>query len=191
MSLITTECDVNKQNAYLYHILISTAYWLTWPVDSCSRQCQWPLTAPALCEHVLYLNSDGFYAAGPVCNRTWDGWLCWDDTEAGFTSEQHCPDYFQDFDPSGEPPESPPSAHWHGLKFLGSGDPPFMQVFISTCNSHKNCWIKCKKNVTLNHYSYFTCYVLSWNNSKIADSRYSSSLVPSNQADINKPQVLF
>ncbi|CDQ94526.1 unnamed protein product, partial [Oncorhynchus mykiss] len=56
--------------------------------------------APALCEHVLYLNSDGFYAAGPVCNRTWDGWLCWDDTEAGFTSEQHCPDYFQDFDPS-------------------------------------------------------------------------------------------
>nr|XP_046218766.1 calcitonin gene-related peptide type 1 receptor isoform X1 [Oncorhynchus gorbuscha]XP_046218775.1 calcitonin gene-related peptide type 1 receptor isoform X1 [Oncorhynchus gorbuscha] len=44
--------------------------------------------------------SDGFYAAGPVCNRTWDGWLCWDDTEAGFTSEQYCPDYFQDFDPS-------------------------------------------------------------------------------------------
>uniref|UniRef100_A0A8C2KPG1 Calcitonin gene-related peptide type 1 receptor n=1 Tax=Cyprinus carpio TaxID=7962 RepID=A0A8C2KPG1_CYPCA len=38
--------------------------------------------------------------AGPVCNRTWDGWLCWDDTEAGVTSEQHCPDYFQDFDPT-------------------------------------------------------------------------------------------
>uniref|UniRef100_A0A8C1WAL0 Calcitonin gene-related peptide type 1 receptor n=1 Tax=Cyprinus carpio TaxID=7962 RepID=A0A8C1WAL0_CYPCA len=37
---------------------------------------------------------------GPVCNRTWDGWLCWDDTEAGVTSEQHCPDYFQDFDPT-------------------------------------------------------------------------------------------
>ncbi|XP_005736927.1 calcitonin gene-related peptide type 1 receptor [Pundamilia nyererei] len=36
----------------------------------------------------------------PVCNRTWDGWLCWDDTKAGVTSEQHCPDYFQDFDPS-------------------------------------------------------------------------------------------
>lgn len=42
------------------------------------------------------------YSAGPVCNRTWDGWLCWDDTEPGFTSEQHCPDYFQDFDPKGE-----------------------------------------------------------------------------------------
>ncbi|XP_023806243.1 calcitonin gene-related peptide type 1 receptor [Oryzias latipes] len=35
-----------------------------------------------------------------MCNRTWDGWLCWDDTAAGVTSEQHCPDYFQDFDPS-------------------------------------------------------------------------------------------
>ena len=37
-----------------------------------------------------------------MCNRTWDGWLCWEDTIAGYTSEQSCPDYFQDFDPSGE-----------------------------------------------------------------------------------------
>uniref|UniRef100_A0AAQ4R3U0 Calcitonin gene-related peptide type 1 receptor n=1 Tax=Gasterosteus aculeatus aculeatus TaxID=481459 RepID=A0AAQ4R3U0_GASAC len=36
----------------------------------------------------------------PMCNRTWDGWLCWDDTTAGVNSEQNCPDYFQDFDPS-------------------------------------------------------------------------------------------
>uniref|UniRef100_A0A8C5FSB4 Calcitonin gene-related peptide type 1 receptor-like n=1 Tax=Gadus morhua TaxID=8049 RepID=A0A8C5FSB4_GADMO len=36
---------------------------------------------------------------GPMCNRTWDGWLCWDQTEAGFTTEQFCPDYFEDFDP--------------------------------------------------------------------------------------------
>uniref|UniRef100_A0A8C3ABC1 Calcitonin gene-related peptide type 1 receptor n=1 Tax=Cyclopterus lumpus TaxID=8103 RepID=A0A8C3ABC1_CYCLU len=36
----------------------------------------------------------------PMCNRTWDGWLCWDDTDAGVNSEQHCPDYFHDFDPS-------------------------------------------------------------------------------------------
>uniref|UniRef100_A0A8C5CW94 Calcitonin gene-related peptide type 1 receptor n=1 Tax=Gadus morhua TaxID=8049 RepID=A0A8C5CW94_GADMO len=35
-----------------------------------------------------------------MCNRTWDGWLCWEDTTAGYTSEQSCPDYFQDFDPS-------------------------------------------------------------------------------------------
>lgn len=39
-------------------------------------------------------------AAEPMCDRTWDGWLCWDDTKPG-VSEQHCPDYFQDFDPSG------------------------------------------------------------------------------------------
>uniref|UniRef100_A0A8C6XKL4 Calcitonin gene-related peptide type 1 receptor n=1 Tax=Naja naja TaxID=35670 RepID=A0A8C6XKL4_NAJNA len=37
---------------------------------------------------------------GPHCNRTWDGWLCWDTTAAGQTVEQNCPDYFQDFDPS-------------------------------------------------------------------------------------------
>ncbi|XP_041937087.1 calcitonin gene-related peptide type 1 receptor [Alosa sapidissima] len=34
-----------------------------------------------------------------VCNSTWDGWLCWNDVEAGVTSEQHCPDYYHDFDP--------------------------------------------------------------------------------------------
>ncbi|XP_038175374.1 calcitonin receptor [Arvicola amphibius] len=35
---------------------------------------------------------------GLYCNRTWDGWLCWDDTPAGATVYQHCPDYFPDFD---------------------------------------------------------------------------------------------
>ncbi|XP_057633077.1 calcitonin receptor isoform X1 [Chionomys nivalis] len=35
---------------------------------------------------------------GPYCNRTWDGWLCWDDTPAGVTAYQNCPDYFPDFD---------------------------------------------------------------------------------------------
>lgn len=147
MSLITTECDVNKQNAYLYHILISTAYWLTWPVDSCSRQCQWPLTAPALCEHVLYLNSDGFYAAGPVCNRTWDGWLCWDDTEAGFTSEQYCPDYFQDFDPSGEPASQPHISFNHNSTDLIFTDDALAEMFcdivLSLCPFKQRKWLKC------------------------------------------------
>uniref|UniRef100_A0A3Q0T254 Calcitonin receptor-like a n=1 Tax=Amphilophus citrinellus TaxID=61819 RepID=A0A3Q0T254_AMPCI len=36
-------------------------------------------------------------AVGPVCNMTWDGWLCWDESEAG-VKEQNCPDYFDDFD---------------------------------------------------------------------------------------------
>ncbi|XP_043939823.1 calcitonin gene-related peptide type 1 receptor-like isoform X2 [Protopterus annectens] len=34
-----------------------------------------------------------------VCNRTWDGWLCWDDFPAGDTAHQSCPEYFHDFDP--------------------------------------------------------------------------------------------
>ncbi|TTH38799.1 Calcitonin gene-related peptide type 1 receptor [Bagarius yarrelli] len=38
--------------------------------------------------------------AGLMCNRTWDGWLCWDDVEAGSSATQHCPDYFKDFDTS-------------------------------------------------------------------------------------------
>ncbi|XP_055974353.1 calcitonin receptor [Sorex fumeus] len=37
---------------------------------------------------------------GPFCNRTWDGWTCWDDTPAGVLAFQHCPDYFPDFDPT-------------------------------------------------------------------------------------------
>ncbi|CAL8266149.1 unnamed protein product [Lota lota] len=35
-----------------------------------------------------------------MCNRTWDGLLCWEDTNAGSTSEQRCPDYYNNFDPS-------------------------------------------------------------------------------------------
>uniref|UniRef100_A0A3Q0SDV4 Calcitonin receptor n=1 Tax=Amphilophus citrinellus TaxID=61819 RepID=A0A3Q0SDV4_AMPCI len=35
----------------------------------------------------------------PYCNRTWDGWLCWDDSAPG-TAMQMCPTYFMDFDPS-------------------------------------------------------------------------------------------
>ncbi|XP_041835260.1 calcitonin gene-related peptide type 1 receptor [Melanotaenia boesemani] len=35
--------------------------------------------------------------AEPMCNTTWDGWLCWDETEAG-VKEQSCPGYFKDFD---------------------------------------------------------------------------------------------
>ncbi|XP_013867459.1 calcitonin gene-related peptide type 1 receptor isoform X2 [Austrofundulus limnaeus] len=32
-----------------------------------------------------------------VCNTTWDGWLCWDEAEAG-EKEQNCPGYFRNFD---------------------------------------------------------------------------------------------
>ncbi|XP_036949979.1 calcitonin gene-related peptide type 1 receptor isoform X2 [Acanthopagrus latus] len=38
--------------------------------------------------------------SGLFCSRSWDGWLCWDDTPAGSYASQNCPDYFTDFDPS-------------------------------------------------------------------------------------------
>ncbi|XP_076864903.1 calcitonin gene-related peptide type 1 receptor isoform X2 [Brachyhypopomus gauderio] len=38
--------------------------------------------------------------SGLYCNRTWDGWLCWDDTPAGTFASQNCPNYFPDFDPT-------------------------------------------------------------------------------------------
>nr|XP_015097533.1 calcitonin receptor [Vicugna pacos] len=39
-----------------------------------------------------------YQGQGPFCNRTWDGWTCWDDTPAGILAHQYCPDYFPDFD---------------------------------------------------------------------------------------------
>lgn len=36
--------------------------------------------------------------AGLVCNMTWDAWLCWEETEAGVTAEQNCPEHYGDFD---------------------------------------------------------------------------------------------
>ncbi|XP_052388431.1 calcitonin gene-related peptide type 1 receptor [Carassius gibelio] len=45
------------------------------------------------------MNRDQPYnKSGPYCNRTWDGWLCWDDTPAGTYTSQNCPNYFPDFD---------------------------------------------------------------------------------------------
>ncbi|XP_023667535.1 calcitonin gene-related peptide type 1 receptor isoform X3 [Paramormyrops kingsleyae] len=45
------------------------------------------------------MNRDQPYnKSGMYCNRTWDGWLCWDDTAAGTYTSQNCPNYFPDFD---------------------------------------------------------------------------------------------
>uniref|UniRef100_A0A3Q2CS65 G-protein coupled receptors family 2 profile 1 domain-containing protein n=1 Tax=Cyprinodon variegatus TaxID=28743 RepID=A0A3Q2CS65_CYPVA len=38
-----------------------------------------------------------YFQSGPMCNTTWDGWLCWEHTEPG-VKRQNCPDYFHDFD---------------------------------------------------------------------------------------------
>uniref|UniRef100_UPI00358E8536 calcitonin gene-related peptide type 1 receptor-like isoform X2 n=1 Tax=Myxine glutinosa TaxID=7769 RepID=UPI00358E8536 len=42
------------------------------------------------------------FKEGPFCNRTWDGWLCWDDTPGGEVAVQNCPNYFPDFDPKAQ-----------------------------------------------------------------------------------------
>lgn len=41
-------------------------------------------------------------AAGSYCSRNWDGWLCWDDAQAGATASQSCPDYVFTSGPAGE-----------------------------------------------------------------------------------------
>lgn len=66
-----------------------------------------PSLSDLLRKHSLYL-SHMFQCPfllefpGPYCNRTWDGWMCWDDTPAGEMAYQHCPDYFPDFDTAGK-----------------------------------------------------------------------------------------
>ncbi|CAM9388916.1 unnamed protein product [Lampetra planeri] len=42
--------------------------------------------------------SDPPHADGAFCPRTWDGWMCWDDTPEGTMASQFCPPYFKDFD---------------------------------------------------------------------------------------------
>ncbi|XP_076610983.1 calcitonin gene-related peptide type 1 receptor isoform X1 [Chaetodon auriga] len=50
---------------------------------------------------LLKINRDPpFNKSGLYCSRNWDGWLCWDDTQAGTYASQNCPDYFSNFDPS-------------------------------------------------------------------------------------------
>lgn len=53
---------------------------------------------------------------GLYCNRTWDGWLCWDDTPAGTYTSQNCPNYFPDFDPTGKSKTT--SQPWFLLLFV-------------------------------------------------------------------------
>ncbi|XP_061075210.1 calcitonin gene-related peptide type 1 receptor-like isoform X1 [Conger conger] len=49
--------------------------------------------------YLKIINDPPNLSEGPLCNRTWDGWLCWEDSSPG-TVVQLCPEYFRDFDPS-------------------------------------------------------------------------------------------
>ncbi|XP_059499395.1 calcitonin receptor-like isoform X3 [Stegostoma tigrinum] len=50
--------------------------------------------------YLKIINDAPYQKEGSYCNRTWDGWLCWDDASAKSMSAQHCPDYYQVFDPA-------------------------------------------------------------------------------------------
>ncbi|KAI5613448.1 calcitoninprotein-related peptide type 1 receptor precursor [Silurus asotus] len=56
------------------------------------------VTAQFECYQKIIKDTD--VRAGLMCNRTWDGWLCWEDTDIGVTAHQQCPDHFHDFDPA-------------------------------------------------------------------------------------------
>lgn len=67
---------------------------------------------------------------GLYCSRNWDGWLCWDDTPAGTYTSQNCPNYFVDFDPTGEQrPQSYCTLKTTREKF--TSDPLFLKKLYS------------------------------------------------------------
>jgi len=51
-----------------------------------------------LCESTKF----GFLTGSHFCRGTFDGWLCWADTEAGVTVHQPCPAFISGFDPTSE-----------------------------------------------------------------------------------------
>ncbi|XP_030637694.1 calcitonin gene-related peptide type 1 receptor [Chanos chanos] len=58
------------------------------------------ITAQFECYQKIMRNPSPHKTNASMCDLTWDGWLCWDEAEAGTVSMQHCPDYFHDFDTS-------------------------------------------------------------------------------------------
>uniref|UniRef100_H9H7E3 Calcitonin receptor n=1 Tax=Monodelphis domestica TaxID=13616 RepID=H9H7E3_MONDO len=74
---------------------------------------------------------------GLFCNRTWDGWLCWDDTPAGRLAVQGCPDYFPDFDPTAATSESGPEGPPTRMKKTWEGHPGSNRTWsnYTLCNS--------------------------------------------------------
>lgn len=66
---------------------------------SCERRWRFMKFSPLMFFFFFLLLLD---VSGLYCSRNWDGWLCWDDTPAGTYTSQNCPNYFVDFDPTGE-----------------------------------------------------------------------------------------
>ncbi|KAJ8258186.1 hypothetical protein GJAV_G00194140 [Gymnothorax javanicus] len=71
----------------------------TLPSSSALRLSRGQILAAQFECYLKILNDPPRSDGGAYCNRTWDGWLCWEDSSPG-TAVQLCPDYFHDFDPS-------------------------------------------------------------------------------------------
>ncbi|MEQ2277273.1 hypothetical protein XENORESO_000343 [Xenotaenia resolanae] len=79
-----SEDDNNEHRAHL-----SDPQWMLNRIATAQFQCF---------QRIVTESHRKMKTVGPVCNTTWDGWLCWEDTEPG-VKEQSCPDYWHDFDP--------------------------------------------------------------------------------------------
>ncbi|KAJ8409209.1 hypothetical protein AAFF_G00242300 [Aldrovandia affinis] len=71
----------------------------TVPVSSSLRVSRGQILSAQFECYLKILNDPPRSEGDSYCNRTWDGWLCWSDSNPG-TAMQLCPEYFQDFDPS-------------------------------------------------------------------------------------------
>lgn len=56
----------------------------------------------SLLNYVQGLRLVFFLTGSHFCRGTFDGWLCWADTEAGVTVHQPCPEFISGFDPTSE-----------------------------------------------------------------------------------------
>ncbi|GCC26890.1 hypothetical protein chiPu_0005310 [Chiloscyllium punctatum] len=86
-AVVMTENSTRSVTAELYHGFGFTRQKIMTAQYECYQKI---MQAPAHKEN----------ETSTACSRTWDGWLCWEDAPPGTVAVQHCPDYFQDFDPS-------------------------------------------------------------------------------------------
>lgn len=71
--------------------------------DECERWKACCRRGTACCKRQLR-NTTKARQKGRYCQRVWDGWSCWDDTAAGDTVYQPCPNYIDHTIPSSQYP---------------------------------------------------------------------------------------
>ncbi|CAL8324874.1 unnamed protein product [Merluccius merluccius] len=74
---------------------------------------------------------------GTYCNRTWDGWRCWGDTNPG-TVFQMCPEYYNDFDSTEKVSKvCNPDGQWFHHPDSNRVWSNYTQCQVNTNNKHK------------------------------------------------------